>query len=145
MMETRGTTLKMNQPRPLEATCKSSDFKPWWGLLTSFFDQDLSHEQFLPGGRYESWNSSTSSPRGSRGRLTTLFVREASSIRCSTSLPRWSTRMTLTTSRMIPLLCCGLDNTSSVATTLKQKGVNFLRIAQINFKMLPNVISWYYV
>ena len=79
MMETRGTTLKMNQPRPLEATCKSSDFKPWWGLLTSFLDQDLSHEQFLPGGRYESWNSSTSSPRGTRGRLTTLFVRQATS------------------------------------------------------------------
>ena len=32
-------------------------------------------EQFLPGGRYENWTAKSATPRGIRGRLTTLFVR----------------------------------------------------------------------
>ena len=74
-----GPTLKINQPSRLEETFTSHEFKPWWGILHSYLDQDPANEQFLPGGRYETWTAASSSPRGIKGRVTALFVREEAS------------------------------------------------------------------
>ena len=79
MSESRGPTLKINQPSRLEETFTSLEFKPWWGILHSYLDQDPANEQFLPGGRYETWTAASSSPRGIKGRVTALFVRDEAS------------------------------------------------------------------
>ena len=79
MVDNRGPTLKINQPTRLEESITSAEFKPWWGILLSYLDQDPANEQFLPGGRYENWTAASSSPRGMKGRVTALFVREAAS------------------------------------------------------------------
>ena len=69
-------TLKINQPDKLDENCRNEEFKPWWNQVLSYLDQDENMEQFLPGGRYENWTAKSATPRGIRGRLTTLFERE---------------------------------------------------------------------
>ena len=78
-MDNRGPTLKINQPTRLEESMTAAEFKPWWGILISYLDQDFANEQFLPGGRYETWTAASSSPRAHKGRLTELFQRVADS------------------------------------------------------------------
>ena len=72
--------IKMNQPSVLpEEGLTSITFKRWRTWVITYLDQDLDFGQFLSGGRYETWASSNSTPRGFKGRITTLFVKDANS------------------------------------------------------------------
>ena len=72
--------IKMNQPFNLpEEGLTSIAFKRWVTWVINYLDQDLDFGQFLSGGRYETWASSNSTPRGFKGRITTLFVKDATS------------------------------------------------------------------
>ena len=42
-------------------------FKTWQTWVVNFFDQDPIYEQFLPGGRYETWIAASVAPRGFKG------------------------------------------------------------------------------
>ena len=78
-MESR-PAIKMNQPTVLpEDGLTSIAYKRWRTWVITFLDQDLDFGQFLAGGRYETWASSNSTPRGFKGRITTLFVKDANS------------------------------------------------------------------
>ena len=68
------STYRLNQPKELpEAGLTSAQFKPWKTHVLTFLEQDEDSEQFLPGGRYDSWTAASSTAKGARGRLTALF------------------------------------------------------------------------
>ena len=72
--------IKMNQPWVLpEEGVTSIAFKRWRTWLITYLDQDIDFGQFLSGERYETWNAASSTPRGCKGRITTLFVVDANS------------------------------------------------------------------
>ena len=73
-------SIKMNQPWVLpEEGLTSIGFKRWRTWLINYLDQDLEFGQFLTGERYETWEAANSSPRGLKGRITNLFVKDADS------------------------------------------------------------------
>ena len=73
-------TTKLNQPWVLpEEGLTSIGFKRWRTWLINYLDQDLDFGQFLTGERYEKWESANSTPRGCKGRITTLFATDAAS------------------------------------------------------------------
>ena len=66
----------MKSPRVLEQTGETmATFKTWQTWVVNFFDQDPIYEQFLPGGRYETWIAASVAPRGFKGRIQNLFVK----------------------------------------------------------------------
>ena len=72
--------IRMNQPWVLPAEGLTSiSFKRWRTWVINYLDQDLDFGQFLSGERYETWTSAGSSPRGCKGRITELFVKDADS------------------------------------------------------------------
>ena len=69
-------TIMMKPPRVLEQTGETlAKFKPWQTFVVNYFDQDPIYEQFLPGGRYETWTAASLAPRAHKGRLQELFVK----------------------------------------------------------------------
>ena len=71
-------SIRVKQPRTLEPEGETSaKFKTWRTSVINFMGQDLDMDQFLPGGRYCTWIAANSSARGDKGRLTTLFVKQA--------------------------------------------------------------------
>ena len=72
--------IKMNQPWVLpEEGLTSIAFKRWRTWAINYLDQDTDFGQFLSGERYETWNASSSTPRGCKGRITTLFATDEDS------------------------------------------------------------------
>ena len=70
------TTIMMKSPRVLEETGETlAKFKPWQTWVVNYFDQDPIYEQYLPGGRYETWTAASLAPRAYKGRLSELFVK----------------------------------------------------------------------
>ena len=71
-------SLRVKQPRTLEADGETSaKFKTWVTSVVNYIGQDMDMDQFLPGGRYHEWTAANSSARGEKGRLTTLFEKQA--------------------------------------------------------------------
>ena len=71
-------SIVMKSPRVLEQTGETSaKFKNWQTHVVNYFDQDPVYEQFLPGGRYETWTAASLAPRLHKGRITQLFVKGA--------------------------------------------------------------------
>ena len=78
MDEGRGysNSIKLPLPNALpQEGVNNGQFKTWQISVEKFLDQELSNEQFLPGGRYANWTSVVASDRGAKGRITTLFTR----------------------------------------------------------------------
>ena len=76
-MDRRGYSgsIKLTSPNVLpEQGLTSAKFKPWKLWVFNFLDQDMDNEQFLTGGRYATWTAATASPRGAKGRISTLFA-----------------------------------------------------------------------
>ena len=70
--------LRVKQPRTLEPEGETSaKFKTWRTAVLNFLGQDMDMDQFLPGGRYSTWIAANSSARGDKGRLTSLFEKQA--------------------------------------------------------------------
>ena len=66
----------MQSPRVLEQTGETlAKFKPWSTWVVNYFDQDPIYEQYLPGGRYDTWTAASLAPRAYKGRLSELFVK----------------------------------------------------------------------
>lgn len=66
--------IKLNQPDKLpEKGLTAAQFKPWKNHVLTFLDQDDDAEQFLPGGRYDSWLAASSTAKGIRGRIVALY------------------------------------------------------------------------
>ena len=66
--------IKLNQPDKLpEKGLTAAQFKPWKNHVLTFLDQDDDAEQFLPGGRYDSWLAASSTAKGIRGRIAALY------------------------------------------------------------------------
>ena len=71
-------SLRVKQPRTLDPEGETSArFKTWRTSVNNYLGQDMDMDQFLEGGRYSTWIASNSSARGERGRITTLFVKQA--------------------------------------------------------------------
>ena len=71
-------TIMMRTPRTLEETGETlAKLKPWQTHVINYFDQDPTYEQYLPGGRYETWTAASLAPRAHKGRLAQLYVKGA--------------------------------------------------------------------
>ena len=71
------TTIKLNQPKELQATGLTTvQFKPWKNHVVTFLMQDPDNQEFLPGGMYEDWLAASDNPNKTGERISLVQVKE---------------------------------------------------------------------